>query len=81
MNPLKLMTSFVYDSAKWAAAGFPCVSNEEFARRSAICLGCKQFNPTAYLSHGGCKLCHCDMKMKTIRATSGCDAGKWGAAE
>jgi rRNA maturation endonuclease Nob1 len=49
------------------------VSEEEAAKRFAICSGCDRlFKPTAT-----CKECGCFMKVKTKLEKASCPIGKW----
>jgi hypothetical protein len=50
------------------AAGCPTVSDEEKARRLAICGACENFDA----EHGSCRICGCAMKLKASWALEKC---------
>lgn len=57
--------------AKWAKAGMQMVSEEEYARREAICYACQYFTGKVGLLKVHCKLCGCSKK-KLAMATEHC---------
>lgn len=73
--------SATYSALEWARAGFPVVSDEEYAKREAICLACPFFDASAFFGDGKCTQCGCDFKLKSKMATEKCPEGKWGPAE
>jgi len=54
-----------------AVTGTPPVSEEEAARRMAICQGCQ------WLIEGTCRKCGCPAKKKTAWRNERCPVGKW----
>ncbi len=70
--------NFAAAAAKHIAAGAPLASDEEVARRFAICHGCEFYDGTA------CKKCGCPVKRekaflsKLSWADQSCPVGKWG---
>ena len=73
--------SVTYSAIEWARAGFPVVSDEEYAKRSAICHACPFFDQNAFFGDGKCTKCGCDFKLKSKMATESCPEDKWGPAE
>ena len=80
-NLIQQARSATYSAIEWARAGFPVVSDAEFAKRSEICHACTFFNPAAFFGDGRCEKCGCDFKLKSRMATESCPEDKWGAAE
>ena len=70
-----MLKAFAREVAKFAAAGCPTVSREEYRQRLAICEGCPEFG-----SDRRCDVCGCFMDAKSIGATTGCLLGKWPPA-
>jgi hypothetical protein len=59
INKAKNLTSAVIN---WAAEdGFERVPPTIFYSRKQFCLNCPYWNPEAFLSMGGCKLCGCSV--------------------
>lgn len=58
-------------------SGMPCCDEKEIARRLRICSDCPNFDVTAYGGAGECKVCGCNMEIKTVMATEACPEGKW----
>ena len=75
---LQKAKNFAVASAKHIAAGAPHASEEEVARRFAICEGCEHFDGRA------CRQCGCPVVRekkflsKLSWADSSCPVGKWG---
>ena len=75
---LKKAANFAASAAKHVAAGMPMASEEEVARRFAICEGCEHFDGRA------CRQCGCPVVRerqylsKLSWADSSCPVGKWG---
>lgn len=73
--------NFAAAAAKHVAAGAPMASDEEIARRFAICQGCEFFDGKA------CAKCGCPVNReraylsKLSWADQSCPVGKWGPAE
>lgn len=71
-------TNFAASAAKHVAAGMPQASEEEVARRYAICQGCEHFDGKA------CRQCGCPVVRekkflsKLSWAGESCPVGKWG---
>lgn len=78
---LQKVANFAVSAAKHAAAGMPLSSDEEVARRFAICQQCEHYDGKA------CKKCGCPVKRerqflsKLAWANESCPAGKWGPAD
>jgi hypothetical protein len=70
--------NFAASAAKHVAAGMPQASEEEVARRFAICQGCEHFDGRA------CRKCGCPVVRerkfisKLTWAGESCPVGKWG---
>ena len=70
--------NFAASAAKHVAAGAPQASDEDVARRFAICEGCEHFDGRA------CRQCGCPVVRerqylsKLSWADSSCPVGKWG---
>lgn len=62
--------------AKWAKAGMPVVSDEEYTRREGICYACEHFTGKVGLLKIFCKKCGCSKK-KLAMASEACPIGKW----
>ena len=56
-----------------AAAGFPRASEEEVARRKALCLACEHYRP----SDDRCSRCGCHLSVKMAWEEQKCPVGKW----
>lgn len=73
--------NFAAAAAKHVAAGAPMASDEEVARRYAICQGCEHYDGKA------CAKCGCPVNReraylsKLSWADQSCPVGKWGPAE
>lgn len=73
--------NFATAAAKHVAAGAPLASDDEIARRFAICQGCEHYDGKA------CVKCGCPVKRekaylsKLSWADQSCPVGKWGLAE
>lgn len=73
--------NFATAAAQHIAAGAPMASEEEVARRFAICQGCEHYDGKA------CKKCGCPVKRekafvsKLSWADQSCPVGKWGPAK
>lgn len=78
---LKKAINFVAATVKHVAAGAPSASEEEVARRFAICQGCEHYDGKA------CAKCGCPISAvkgsvsKLSWADQSCPVGKWGPAE
>ena len=72
--------SFATSAARHVAAGMPKVSDEEVARRFAICQACEHYDGKA------CRKCGCPIVRekqfvsKLSWANESCPVGKWGPA-
>jgi hypothetical protein len=62
-----------FSEAKSVLSGEPPVSEEESARRLAICHGCPHFRH----SDQRCPLCGCFMNYKATLRSQHCPVGKW----
>ena len=75
---LQKAANFAASAARHVAAGAPQASDEEVARRFAICEGCEHFDGKA------CRQCGCPVVRekkflsKLSWADSSCPVGKWG---
>jgi hypothetical protein len=75
---LQKAANFAAASAKHVAAGMPQASEEEVARRFAICQTCEHFDGRA------CRKCGCPVVRekkflsKLSWANESCPVGKWG---
>jgi hypothetical protein len=75
---LQKAANFAASAARHVAAGMPQASEEEVARRFAICEGCEHFDGRA------CKQCGCPVVRqkqflsKLSWANESCPVGKWG---
>jgi hypothetical protein len=75
---LQKATNFAASLASHVAAGMPQASEEEVARRFAICEGCEHYDGKA------CKQCGCPVVRekqfisKLAWADQSCPVGKWG---
>lgn len=77
MNILTKAASFAKSAFVFVKAGMPCVDEGEIARRLRICADCPKFDVAAYNGAGECKVCGCNMEIKTVMATEECPEGKW----
>ena len=75
---LQKAANFAASAAKHIAAGMPQASEEEVARRFAVCQGCEHYDGRA------CTKCGCPIKReaayvsKLAWANESCPVGKWG---
>lgn len=71
------MTKMAANAAKslidFMASGFSVVSDEEQARRMAICESCEHFDK----GQRRCKICGCFARLKARIEREHCPAGKW----
>jgi len=83
-SPPSLITkaaNFAASAARHVAAGMPRATDEEVARRFAICQGCEHFDGKA------CRQCGCPIVRerqfisKLSWANEKCPAGKWGSGQ
>jgi hypothetical protein len=80
LSMLQKVRNFASSAAKHVAAGMPQATEEEVARRFAICQGCEHFDGKA------CRQCGCPVVRekkflsKLSWANESCPVGKWGAA-
>ena len=81
MNILQKAANFTKSAVAFVSAGMPCVPEGEIARRLRICADCPNFDGFAYKGMGECKLCGCNMEIKTIMATESCPIDKWNASQ
>lgn len=68
---LKATGDFVGAMGSWAMTGFAGVTQEEKERRLEICKVCEHYDS------GTCKLCRCNMELKTLINGSKCPIDKW----
>lgn len=75
---LDLVTNFTGAVSKWAKAGFPVTSEEDYETRIKICQGCPNWkvNPLKIDVLGTCKICGCT-GFKPWLATENCPINKW----
>lgn len=77
-TPAQKAVNFAKSAARHVAAGLPQASEEEVARRFAICQGCEHYDGRA------CKQCGCPVVRerkflsKLSWAGESCPIGKWG---
>lgn len=70
--------NFAVSAASHVASGMPQATDEEIARRFAICQGCQEFDGNA------CRKCGCGISRerkflsKLAWAGESCPVGKWG---
>jgi hypothetical protein len=69
--------SFFKSAAVFVAAGMPRASVEEIEQRLGICNACPSFDKDGYGGSGQCRVCGCNMEIKTVMATEACPEGKW----
>ena len=78
VSMLQKAKNFATSAAKHVAAGMPQATDDEVARRFAICQGCEHFDGRA------CKKCGCPVVRekkflsKLSWANESCPVGKWG---
>jgi hypothetical protein len=77
MNLFDKATQFAISAAAFVKAGMPICTKEQIAGRLAICDDCDHYDPEAYAEMGECKICGCNMEIKSVMATESCPAGKW----
>ena len=77
MNLLTKAYNFAKSAFAFVKAGLPCVDEREIARRLRICSDCPNFDVEKYNGAGECKVCGCNMEIKTIMATESCPEAKW----
>ena len=77
MNILQKAKNFAKSAYVFVVSGLPCVEEGEIARRLRICAECPEFDVEKYGGAGECKVCGCNMEIKTIMATERCPEGKW----
>lgn len=77
MNILIKAANFAKSAIVFVRAGMPCVEEGEIARRLRVCADCPKFDAAAYAGAGECKVCGCNMEIKTIMKTENCPEGKW----
>ena len=78
-TPIELATNFAGAMARWAAAGFPTVTEATYQARSVQCEGagghpaCQFWDPTGWLGLGKCKAPKCGCtRFKRWLATERC---------
>ena len=67
---LTIAKNFAASMARWAAAGFPTVTEKQFQGRLTTCQGCE------FWKNNRCAKCGCNEK-KLHLATEKCPVGKW----
>lgn len=77
----ELLGNVASAGARWAAAGFPLVSDEAYRMRSAACAACPLWDGAARMGLGKCNApgCGCT-KLKRWLATEKCmhpDGSRW----
>lgn len=77
MNILEKTRNFAKSAFIFVKAGMPCVDEAKVYERLEICSKCENFNPDSYGGAGECKICGCNMEIKTVMATESCPKGKW----
>jgi hypothetical protein len=77
MNILQKASNFAKSATAFVLAGMPCCDEKEIARRLRICADCPNFDLMAYSGAGECKVCGCNMEIKTVMETEECPEGKW----
>lgn len=77
MNILQKAANFAKSSVAFIAAGMPCCSEDEIAKRLRTCASCENFDGFAYKGMGECKICGCNMEIKSIMKTESCPQNKW----
>jgi hypothetical protein len=77
MNILQKASNFAKSATAFVLSGMPCCDEKEIARRLRICAECPNFDVTAYGGAGECRVCGCNMEIKTVMATEECPEGKW----
>lgn len=76
-----MIKNFAGSMSRWARAGLPVVTKEQFDERFDKCKNCEHWNGSALLGTGRCKLCGCSTKAKLHLATEKCPIDKWGPIE
>jgi len=76
------LVAMAQSAAKALAKGVNQATEEERARREAICDGCEYYTKNILgkqntTSNHRCILCGCWMALKQRQAAGACDAGKW----
>lgn len=77
MSILQKASNFAKSAFVFVKAGLPCCDEGEIARRLRICSDCTNFDVASYSGAGECKVCGCNMEIKTVMATESCPEGKW----
>jgi hypothetical protein len=74
----ELAANFTGAMDRWATAGFPTVSAETYATRSAACEACEHWDGSARLGLGKCNApgCGCT-KLKRWLSTERCPLQRW----
>ncbi len=74
----EMTMNFVSATSKWAASGFPVVSNEMYQDRMKICSTCEFWDANARFGMGKCKApgCGCT-RLKQWLKTEKCPKDKW----
>lgn len=75
----QMALSFFKSAAVFVAAGMPRASVEEIEQRLGICNACPSFDRDGYGGSGQCRVCGCNMEVKTVMATEACPEGRWHA--
>jgi hypothetical protein len=73
----RMALSFFKSAAVFVAAGMPRASVEEIEQRLSTCNACPSFDKDGYGGSGQCRVCGCNMEVKTVMATEACPEGKW----
>jgi hypothetical protein len=60
-----------------AMSGFAFAPGELYNERVAICKGCPQWDPSAFLNTGKCNLCGCSTQAKLRLPLEKCPIDKW----
>lgn len=76
LSSLDRAIAFVKASTRFALSGFHQVSEEEQAKRIAICIECPFFNDTNP-DDPLCNHCSCHLNLKSQWATEKCPINKW----
>jgi len=73
----RMALNFFKSAAVFVAAGLPRTPLEDIEHRLRICHECPLFDKDGYGGSGQCKVCGCNMEIKTAMATEACPEGKW----
>jgi predicted Zn-ribbon and HTH transcriptional regulator len=75
----ELATSFLTDTARFAATGFKTTPDDIFEQRLNVCKSCEHYDEKSFAGTGRCGECGCSIQAKLRIGSSSCPLNKWTA--